>query len=477
MCGIDIFHNFKSNARQSSLLLSVFFVTVLMGCSTPPPQRPNYFATDYGSYTTKFNKVALVADKTPPEIEVDLGKTQGKSTTEGAAAGALQGATYSLIAGPAYFLVLPYFVAAGVIGGAASGAASGYSTETLAEAEAKSKEILDSAYMQNELLARIQEYGNSHVDMEFIRTPSVDPEVLLDKPDYTLLVKQSFDAVIEVEILRIALKAYDSKNKLIRLIMQTRIRLVSTHTGKILSDNQYEYTSSGYQLEEWLTDAGALLTSEFERGLQLHAEDTIDENFLLYYPMKPPKLPLKQDIGEKEQLQRECVPPYVLYPMYPKLDCLSYYGCSFVETDSLQPTLRWEQFPREVDLINTDATRNQFTDVQYELRIFQLEQKRGTSAKIKQIYYTRDIPQAHHKVEIELNACTSYVWTVRARFKLNGKTRVTEWAMYNIRCSFKPWPSRRSGRGNELRSYYRFKTPCDSEKTEGYENSAQDNAF
>ena len=38
------------------------------------------------------------------------------------------------------------------------------------------------------------------------------------------------------------------------------------------------------------------------------------------------------------------------------------------------------------------------------------------------------VPPAFHKLETPLSPAARYFWTVRARFKLDGVTRVTPWA-------------------------------------------------
>lgn len=456
-------YNFKNISWLGKLINVAVLVSAPIGCSTNLPQTPGYYAIDIDSHVPKINRVALVTDLTPPEIEsVNFGVTQGKALSEGVAEGAFKGAGYSLIAGPAYFLVLPFFVTAGVVGGAASGAASGYTADMLAEAEAKAQYILDSAYVQNILLSRVQDYGNANVDLEFIRMPSADQKTLLNKPDYTALTDESIDAVFEVELLRIALKSPNSK--LSQLKIDVRIRLISAHMGTVLSDNQYQYSSLFFDLEQWIADEAALLTNELKRGLQRLAEDAIDENFLLFYPNIPDDIPMS--------FWGMSGTPYVLNPVFPEFEWLSYVGI-----DTLQPTLKWERFPRDYDLIDADGKLHDITDVRYELRIL-------SPGGIKQVYYVSDIPEPYHKIENSLKACSRYIWTVRARFKLDGRTRITEWAAaFNVPgWDEKPWNLRRGKYGFMIKHgaewfYYRFKTPCGSEKAPEPESPMQDDEF
>ena len=161
--------------RLIIILISISFI----GCSTKLPQTPDYFAIDLDSHVPKIDRIALVTDSTPPLIEsIDLGVTQGEGAGGGAAGGAIGGAVYSLYLGPAYFIVLPYLVTAGAIGGAISGAAVGYSADVLEEAETQVEQILNSGYLQNKLLTKMELYtfGQAFPSViVIVYTPGVSP--------------------------------------------------------------------------------------------------------------------------------------------------------------------------------------------------------------------------------------------------------------------------------------------------------------
>ena len=91
---------------------------------------------------------------------------------------------------------------------------------------------------------------------------------------------------------------------------------------------------------------------------------------------------------------------------------------AFVKVDSLQPTFRWERFPREGDSeahLKIDPSR--IREVKYELKI----SAPGWS------YARGDLEQPYHQVEVPLQPATKYFWTVRACFKLEEEPRCTEW--------------------------------------------------
>jgi len=142
-----------------------------------------------------------------------------------------------------------------------------------------------------------------------------------------------------------------------------------------------------------------------------------------------------------------CGPPLVtrgLRAEYPaqRLYFLDPPPASFVKVDSLQPTLRWESFPREQDLSSyTKEELSRITAVTYQLRVA----AKGWS-------YVRDnLSEPCHRVEDVLQPSTKYLWTVRACFKLDGEPRCTEWG------ALSDWERRAVSHPNVWS--YRFQTP------------------
>lgn len=96
------------------------------------------------------------------------------------------------------------------------------------------------------------------------------------------------------------------------------------------------------------------------------------------------------------------------------------------QVDSLQPTLRWEAFPRPEDLTaDTDGRLANARRVTYELRIWRAEGE----APGELVYVRADLTEPVHTLDTPLVPDTLYLWTVRARFDLDGQPRVTLWAV------------------------------------------------
>ena len=122
--------------------------------------------------------------------------------------------------------------------------------------------------------------------------------------------------------------------------------------------------------------------------------------------------------------------------------------------ESQQPTLRWEQFPRAVDLTSdTNHWTQGVTDVTYDLQIWQSVD----DFPAELIYERAALPDNLHQVERPLPPHTIFFWTTRARFRWHGQTRVTEWSHIVAPTPFLIGvPSKIS---NPDARYFRFRTP------------------
>jgi hypothetical protein len=159
-------------------------------------------------------------------------------------------------------------------------------------------------------------------------------------------------------------------------------------------------------------------------------------------------------------------PTFGLRPYYPENRCVG-DKIQFDSVDSLQPVLRWETYPPKA-MQPAAEQMGRIHDVTYDLNIWRSENESPSSI----IYSRRGLPEAQHKMEEALQPCEGYFWTVRARFRVDGKERVSEWGV-----SARPWVWRDPSKlyGPTSVSYdemvrmspvvphpnlYRFETPC-----------------
>lgn len=116
------------------------------------------------------------------------------------------------------------------------------------------------------------------------------------------------------------------------------------------------------------------------------------------------------------------------------------------EMTSLQPTLRWEAFPRPEDLkVDKAAKLAAARNPTYELRVWRAEQ----DFPAELVYARSGLAEPVHTIEAPLTPETLYLWTVRARFELDGQPR---WGVMTGMRPFRPVEIPDPG-------FYRFKTP------------------
>ena len=128
-------------------------------------------------------------------------------------------------------------------------------------------------------------------------------------------------------------------------------------------------------------------------------------------------------------------------------------GSDFVPVEGRRPTLRWEAFPQPRDRESDPRLLAATLDVTYDLRVWEavFDDYPGHLA------YAKDgLPEPRHRVETDLKPDTRYVWTVRARFNLDGRARVTPWSTVT-------WGHHVARRVVPDLGYFRFRTPASEE--------------
>jgi hypothetical protein len=235
-----------------------------------------------------------------------------------------------------------------------------------------------------------------------------------------------------------------------QLTLTIRARLVDRANGTPLDEMQRSYRSEAHTATEWLQDDAATFMRELNALMTEYAQTVVLEFFTLYYPPQP------ADPMEEASNWHTVLPGYVLKPEYPELrrglDMRGAFsdkyagGCGTFTlvsaVDSLQPTFRWESFPRPADLAAPPNQGRRISDVSYEIVVFRTNRlgKRRIPPFVApgdhppcfaagELAYTRrDLPQPEHRMEEPLQACARYAWSVRTHFRLGGHPRVGEWS-------------------------------------------------
>lgn len=144
-----------------------------------------------------------------------------------------------------------------------------------------------------------------------------------------------------------------------------------------------------------------------------------------------------------------------LVPHYPPIEVKTFSLFStFVAVDSLQPTFRWQPF-------DVKDTIEKIENVTYEVRIWTMTARSAG----KQVYIKNNLTEPFHTVSAPLAPGTRYLWSVRAHFYLNGRPRVTEWALAGYLLRNEAVPNA---------SCLRFRTPSPSGRFESSDSEKSD---
>ena len=100
-------------------------------------------------------------------------------------------------------------------------------------------------------------------------------------------------------------------------------------------------------------------------------------------------------------------------PLHPTISGWPHVGCS--------PTLAWQPFPLDQDRFVLGQGRiDSIEDLTYDLVVISVD-------SLKKVYEVTALPEAEHRIEVELEPHRQFFWSIRARFVLDGETRVTRW--------------------------------------------------
>jgi len=392
------------------------------GCASLPPQVPP--APDRAA----LGRVAIVAGSETPQIHFE---GFARSKGEGAAAGA-GGVFLSCVAsmGPAAcggtfcgavaVLWLGFCGVAGAVGGVA-GAASAASADTVRSAETALRARLDVTTIQESLRRQI--------------------DIAAREREVALAALSDADSLLEVTLVRAGTTG-GGINAPVELQMVARIRVLRAADRAELYRAQMQYLGEAHPIVDWAADEGVRLLAALNGGYQALAAQIADNVFLLYpFPDRRP--------GSAGTLAVS----FGLEPVYPRTrgtlsgDRLIGDYFEWTQVDSRQPTLRWQTFPRALDVAAAPAEMARVSRVSYDLVI--ARERNLAAAEV--VYRRSGLGSTEHRLEAPLEANARFFWTVRARFTLDGATRVTGWSSTHFVARERVTaPSRYS---------YRFRTP------------------
>jgi len=416
-------HNYSLISVSASRFIAWLLVAILTlqtGCSILPP-------IPHTDYQESLGRIAIISLNDQPEIEFEgFTRSKGAGAAKGAGAGFLtcmgmmgQGSCTGSMCGAFLLIWLGVCGVSGVVGGVV-GATRSPSSTVVYESEEKISNRLSTEVVQTalgeELIAVALEKGTRLVltDLRLLQSTS-------EERDYRSLADEA-DTVLEVTLSHVGTKG-SGLNPPLQLVMTARVRLVRTQDNTEITTVEYTHTGASYTLAKWSANGAQRLLQALEAGyisLAHHIHDSV----LLLYPF-PDRKP--HTIGF-------LVATFGLAPEEPPtrgqlsggkilVDILEWASVS-----SLRPTFRWQAFPREGDEAMAPEEMLAVRNVRYDLII--ARERNMTPGEI--VYWREGLPRNSHTLTKILKADTRYFWSIRARFELNGRERVTEWGAMNL---------------------------------------------
>ena len=367
-----------------------------------------------------------------PLLEGDVGRGQGaaKGAAKGAGAGALAGLQLSLAAGPlapvAAAIFVPVLSVVGAVGGAAVGASTAIS--------AKDGEVT------RELLVRSQKDLTVELARRVTRRlPELGRVAATPEPGNSALR-------LEVSVDKWGLDGSGGSGSMAGFFLTVSYRVPGTEVNTEAPPREFTLWGPRRRLSEWGAQDGAAFRKALEVALATAAEMVTDAAFLIH------------DFHEYQTLTPNYCglaplePSGVFGPSHPLLNAVP-------EVASVSPTLRWEPFPRKLDVAaDSKQLLARVTRVQYDLRIWR-SNPQGDAGDL--VYARQGLalepmvtpgvpadsaasgtnegsssspapgrPCVAHGLEVPLEPGTTYLWSVRARFLLDGEERVTRWSQH-----------------------------------------------
>lgn len=421
---------FAKTCRRVVATLSAIGLALQPGCATVAPKT---------QYQGTLGNVAIIAATQEPEIKFEgfpRGKGEGAATGAGetfmACAGGIGGCSGDFC-GVAFILILGVCGVASAVGGVV-GAAKAPGAEEVSAAEATFAAALYAKPIQEAL--RGQTVAAALGKGASLR--SVAPEkaqAASQLRDYRSLADEGVDTVVEVALTK-AGTAGSGFNEPLLLNMEARVRVIRTGDNAEIFATNFSHLGESLKLSEWLANQGAPLLRALEAGYESLGSHIYDEVFLLY--------PLPRPGPSFLSFGLEPIAPSMGHGLFQRGGPID-MDIGWPKVNYWQPTLSWQRFPRDFDVETSPEEMGRVRNVRYDLVV-----AREHNLAVAEITYRREgLSEDVHTVETPLSPGTRYFWTVRARFELDGRQRVTDWGQWIMRAKLtapSPWS-------------FRFRTP------------------
>lgn len=390
-------------------------ISLLAGCASAPvvPQT---------RYQTELGRVAVVAGNHAPDISFK-GFAHGKGEAALAGGGVTfltcsaglasgMGGCTGPFCGAVVILWLGVCGVAGTVGTVVS-AVSAPKKKEVRSAETTMRSALDARTIQESLVHQVIAAAGED---DHVVSLAVEGEAD-GKWDYRPLADAGVQTVLEVTLVKVGTEG-PGINTPVQLVMNAHARLVNTSDNRELFSADYDYGGKRLTISEWSANQGQALLLALQSGYADLGRHIYDNVFMLYpFP------------DRQAHMSGFLVATFGLEPRYPgirgQLSGDRLLGAHFEWTvvDSIRPVISWEAFPRAGDRKVAPEDMARASNVRYDLIIA----RERNLAPDEVVYRREGLPEPRHQIETRLQPDARYFWTVRARFVLDGRERVTEW--------------------------------------------------
>jgi hypothetical protein len=394
-------------------------VICLAGCATTEK------VTHDMSYQSQLGRVAIVATPQTPELRFEgfvHSKGAGAAAETGGAfvscIGAMGGGSCSgSVCGGALLLMLGICGVAGLVGGV-SGAVVAPSADQVTESETALIRAFEVRTIQDSLRSAVVD--GALAAGAYVASP---PEDAVQKAaasgDYRSFASYGVNTVLETTLTKAGTSGQGINDPSTAYIdVHVRIVDVTSNTERFAAD--YQYQGRRLDLAGWSANQAKPLIDELDRGYRTLGSQ-IAENVFQLYPF-----PDRSMHSAGKMLSSA----FGLAPIYPPtrgtLTGDRFIGAVFewYTVDSLRPQFKWEAFPRPSDIAVAPDEMARVSNVKYDLIIA----KEENMVPGEVVYRAYGLTSPENTMNISLPSGSRYFWTVRSRFDLDGRTRVTEWS-------------------------------------------------
>ena len=393
---------------------------------------------------------------------------------KGGATGMFEGLLHSLVeisrnppsgayADPIMLITMVLITTTSTIASGIEGGLAAVPKKTAEETERELQQTIGSVNLADDLVHNIVNTASRRPDVAQYPitylgkvTSSIDTNIQQWKD-------QGINSVVEVQLTDAGFRGGSGSRPVVSFYLNARTRLLEIQTGNLIFARDFQFMSHSLPIADWFSNRSQALATSFVQALQGLAERIIDELFLVTrFPFDSGywTLPGQPEFGA-------CW----FRPLYPELKYTSLlYSIRtgqpgvhilYTDVDSLQPTLKWEAFPRPRDQKPDNHTvLEKISNVSYDLKIW--EAPNGYPERL--IIDVSGLSEPQYQPVIELKPKTRYFWTFRTRYHLAGQAQVSRWAFSNIPSNVPgEYPARPAGGNCDIdgipnTNYFRFKT-------------------